>query len=41
MFLFKRPLAAVLAGLVTAALGVLLDSMFSMAWATQHLLAAG
>lgn len=40
MFPFKRSAVAVLAGLATAATGVLLDSMFRIAWAAQLALAA-
>lgn len=36
MFLFKRPIAAVTAGLLTAFIGVFLDTAFASAWAAQH-----
>lgn len=36
MFLFRRPIAAVTAGLFTAIIGVLLDVAFASAWTAQH-----
>jgi hypothetical protein len=36
MFLFKRPITGVMAGLATALIGLLLDKGFTAAWAIQH-----
>lgn len=36
MFGFKRPFAAVTAGLFTAFIGVFLDVAFASAWTAQH-----
>ena len=36
MFLFKRPFAAVAAGLATALIGLALNAVFAAAWAAQH-----
>jgi hypothetical protein len=36
VFVFKRPLAAVVAGIITAFLGVALDAVFEAAWAAPH-----
>ncbi|HEY7740182.1 MAG TPA: hypothetical protein VIB01_06175 [Steroidobacteraceae bacterium] len=36
MFVFKRPFAAVSAGLLTACIGVCLDVAFASAWTAQH-----
>lgn len=36
MFAFKRPFAAVTAGLVTAFIGLCLDVAFASAWMPQH-----
>jgi hypothetical protein len=36
MFVFRRPLTAVIAGLVTALIAVSIDTAFASAWAVQH-----
>jgi hypothetical protein len=36
MFAFNRPFAAVVAGLITAFVGLILDTAFASAWAAQH-----
>lgn len=41
MIVFKRPFAAVTAGLFTAFIGACLDAAFATAWAAQHAVLAG
>lgn len=36
MFLFKRPIAAVAAGIITTFIGFALNAIFAAAWAAQH-----